>query len=203
MYASDMKKFYPQVNAADNRMLIACSILFAAMFLIGILLPSNWFELFGPLGLILQRIANFVPTIAGAASISSISEVVRGYGAIACVAAPLVSLYLIVKDPTRQRYAFAWRPTMQSNLKKFFFFYFLYLPSLIFLIWCYWSFPAFDTIGNKVTWGQKIFFNMVNNRIYLSVFGSFFVACFPMFFLMFMTLILGPINVFLFQLKGK
>lgn len=166
------------------------------MFIYGLVLPTDWQQLFGPFAQPIVWAANTVPSIEKMASASPIPELIRGFYGIGVYVLPLFALLLSLicgEFDARIRYAFS-RPGW-SFQKTFSFIYLVGCPAFLLCLWLYYINPMLDGVLEGNTWGSRVFINMLKYRFNLAFFGSIVTVGFSMFVWMLAIMFIGPIQL--------
>jgi len=164
------------------------------MMIYGLFLPVNWQTQFGSFAKPMIWAAEAFPAINKVARFSTIPELIQGFYGLSVYVIPLFGLLMYVcvdSDKKHIRFDRFYRPFW----KNFCVTYLVLYPVIIFMFYmCYINPYIPDTLLMKpVTWGEKIVFNILHSRYYLSFYGSIMTVAMGMLFCVFIALVVGPI----------
>lgn len=181
-----------------NKFTIATAI---GMFLYGLLLPTNWEELLGPLGWPISWAAQTAPATMKVALLSPIPELVRGFYGMVSWVAILFAVSLAVKDPIGERAKFAFTRPGVSAVKTALFVYLIFVPLLLACIWVAYCMPIKIDITGGYTWGGKLLVEMITNRISMAFFGGIATVGLGLMAFSLIVVVVGPFTLLLARNK--
>lgn len=192
IYLSNKPPVIERGNARMNKLTIATAV---GMFLYGLLLPTNWEELLGPLAWPISWAAQTAPATMKVAQLSPIPELVRGFYGMVSWVVILFAVSLAVKDPIGERVKFAFTRPGASAVKTALFVYLIFVPLLLACIWVAYCMPIKIDMTGGYTWGGKLLVEMITSRFSMSFFGSIATVGLGLITHLLIVAVLGPFTL--------
>ena len=187
-------------NVRVNKFTIVTAI---GMCLYGLLLPSNWAELLGPLS---WPIAWAAGSAAGAANVTQLSPIptlVSGFLGLSSWVVVLFALTLAWKDPMGERVQFAFSRPGASKFKMVVLLYLLFVPLCLFVLWVAFAVPVPIDISGGFTWREKMLAAMFTSRFDLALYGSVATCGLGLIAFFLIVLLAGPMTLLLNGNRAK
>lgn len=178
-----------QANRRMNQFMFRFASIMVAY---GLLLPTNWQEMFGIFGFLINWAGQTAPATVKVASVSPIPELVSGFFGFGAWGVVCFAVLLAWKDPLAERIRYAFTRPGKSPWKTGVALYFLGVPVLLLCLWVVFFMPI-DVNPNGVTWGSKVLFTMISGRLALALLGSLALVGVGLFFFLFLALVIGPV----------
>ena len=179
-------------NARVNKFTLATAI---GMCLYGLLLPSNWAELLGPLSWPIVWAASSAPGAVNLTQISPIPTLVSGFLGLSSWVVVLFALTLAWKDPMGERVQFAFARPGASKFKMGVLLYVLFVPLCLFVLWVVFAVPVPIELSGGLTWREQMLAAMFTSRLDLALYGSVATCGLGLIAFFVIVLLAGPITL--------